>query len=144
MLQYAQQRNCSCVFARSFGSNCQYVRKESLFGTLQSNPTGRISGDRRWSMAHQQGRRNKPAYDTQMLLSLVQGRTMGRETAARMLEKVADDGSCGCWPPDVTAEQLGHALYRIAMNAPEEDPLRSILKGWRDAHEKNSRPVNIA
>ena len=56
-----------------------------------------------------------------------------RHQAAEVLRCVAEDGSAGCFPSDVTCEQLGRAIFRIAMNAPDDDPLVSLLSGWRAA-----------
>lgn len=56
-----------------------------------------------------------------------------RHQAAEVLERVAEYGSAGCFPSDVTCEQLGRAIFRIAMNAPDDDPLMSFLSGWRAA-----------
>ncbi len=63
-----------------------------------------------------------------------------RHEAARVLEKVADYGQSGNWPHEVTCEQVGRALFRIAINSPEEDPLLGWLNGWhlaeRERHTK--------
>jgi len=59
-----------------------------------------------------------------------------RHVAADVLRKVAELGSSGNFPSDVTCEQLGRALFRIAMNAPDEDPLLSILNGYRAAERE--------
>ena len=56
-----------------------------------------------------------------------------RHEAADVLRKVAESGSAGHFPDDVTCEELGQALFRIMMNAPDDDPLTSILKGYRAA-----------
>lgn len=62
-----------------------------------------------------------------------------RHQAAEVLNRVAEDGQAGCFPLDVTCEQLGRALFRIAMNANEEDPLMGILSGWRAAEREFQR-----
>ncbi|MBI4262725.1 hypothetical protein HY624_04345 [Candidatus Uhrbacteria bacterium] len=53
-----------------------------------------------------------------------------RHEAADVLQRVAEKGQWGCWPDDVTCEQVGRALFRIAMNAHEENALAGILRGW--------------
>lgn len=56
-----------------------------------------------------------------------------RHVAADILSRVAEWGQAGSWPREVTCEEVGRALFRIAMNAPEKDPLFVILHGWRAA-----------
>lgn len=67
-----------------------------------------------------------------------------RHRAADCLQRVTDLGRAGCFPHDVTCEELGRALFRIAMNAPEEDPLLSILAGWRMAERAYEERVRNA
>jgi hypothetical protein len=59
----------------------------------------------------------------------------GRHHAAEILRKVADAGSWGGFPPDVTCDQLGQALEHICANAPFHDPLALVVKGWQKAAE---------
>ena len=54
-----------------------------------------------------------------------------RYWAAEVLRRVAQLGEVGHFPDDVTLEDLGRALHRICINAPEEDPLIALLRGWR-------------
>lgn len=69
----------------------------------------------------------------EMVLQAMGNTIASRHQAAEVLERVAKDGSAGCFPSDVTCDQLGRALFRIAMNAPDEDPLMGVLSGWRAA-----------
>ncbi len=59
-----------------------------------------------------------------------------RHQAAEILHSVAESGSAGCFPSDVTCEELGRALFRIVMNAPDQDPLLSLLQGYRAAEHE--------
>jgi len=59
-----------------------------------------------------------------------------RHQAADILHRVAEEGSAGCFPSDVTSEELGRALFRIVMNAPDQDPLLALLKGYRAAEHE--------
>jgi hypothetical protein len=61
----------------------------------------------------------------------------GRESQAAILQKIAEFGHDGCWPNDVTPEQVGRAFYRIAMNAPGEDPLARFIAGYREAQQRH-------
>ena len=59
-----------------------------------------------------------------------------RHEAADVLQDVADAGRAGFFPSDVTCKQLGQALHRICMNAPEKNPLRSLVKGYLAAQRE--------
>lgn len=69
----------------------------------------------------------------EMVVQAMGNTIVGRHQAAETLERVAQYGSAGCFPHDVTCDQLGRALHRICINAPEEDPLLALLTGWRAA-----------
>lgn len=56
-----------------------------------------------------------------------------RHRAAEILGKVAEDGRCGCFPADVTCEQIGEALERILVNAPGDCPFDRVVSGWQKA-----------
>jgi len=56
-----------------------------------------------------------------------------RHVASEILHKVAEVGSWGGFPSDVTCEQLGRALFMIVMNSPEEQAFLELIKGWRAA-----------
>ena len=58
---------------------------------------------------------------------------VSRHQAEEILHKVADAGSYGGFPEDVTCEDLGKALFRVMINAPGKDPLLDLLKGFREA-----------
>ena len=62
-----------------------------------------------------------------------------RHEAAAILQKVADAGSYGGFPSDVTCDQIGEALERICLNAPIRNPLTRVLKGWRKADHRRAR-----
>lgn len=65
------------------------------------------------------------------------GRVVGsRYDAADTLRSVAEAGSWGGFPQNVTCEEIGRALHRICLNAPEEDPLLSIVKGYRSVEKE--------
>lgn len=56
--------------------------------------------------------------------------------SSKILRRVAGYGEAGCFPGDVSCEQLGRALFRVAMNAQEEDPFIGIIAGWRAAERE--------
>lgn len=62
-----------------------------------------------------------------------------RHEAAAILQKVAEAGSWGGFPSDVTCDQIGEALERICLNAPIHNPLTRVLKGWRKAAHRRAR-----
>ena len=62
-----------------------------------------------------------------------------RHVAAEILQKVAEHGSFGSFPSDVTCEEAGRALFRIAMNSPSRDPLMDIMSGYRAAEAEYQR-----
>lgn len=62
-----------------------------------------------------------------------------RHAAAEILKKVAEAGSWGGFPDDVTCEQLGKALERICLNCPEEDPLSKVFQSWRQTERERER-----
>ena len=62
-----------------------------------------------------------------------------RHIAAKVIAKVAEAGSAGHFPEDVTCEQLGEALERIMVNAPGDDPLTDLIRGYRDAEKRRRR-----
>jgi hypothetical protein len=62
-----------------------------------------------------------------------------RHAAAEVLRKVAEAGSCGGFPDDVTCEGLGKALERICLNAPVRNPMTRVLRGWRKATRQRDR-----
>jgi len=70
---------------------------------------------------------------TKGLLDGMSRAILSRRTAAEILQKVAEAGSYGSFPSDVTCEQLGKALFRIVMNSPEEQAFLELIKGWRAA-----------
>lgn len=68
-----------------------------------------------------------------------------RHEAADVLRKVAELGQAGCFPSDVTSEELGQALFRIMMNAPEENPFVELVKGYHAAENRwHERLLNAA
>lgn len=68
-----------------------------------------------------------------------------RHEAADILRKVAEYGESGNFPSDVTCEELGRALFRIMMNAPEEEPFPALVKGYHVAEaERYERILNAA
>jgi hypothetical protein len=73
------------------------------------------------------------------ILDLATEGVPNRATAAKVLRTVAQAGSYGSWPSEVTSAELGAALYRLAMNAPEENPLEAILNGWNRGVESSRR-----
>lgn len=77
---------------------------------------------------------NEPMDPTVKMVLDGMRQTIGsRHAAAEILQKVAEAGSWGGFPSDVTCEQLGRALFRIVMNSPEEQAFLELLKGWRAA-----------
>jgi hypothetical protein len=64
-----------------------------------------------------------------------------RIAAVEVLQKVADAGSYGGFPDDVTCEQIGQALERICHNAPVANPLTRVLRGWRKATRRRDRAL---
>lgn len=62
-----------------------------------------------------------------------------RHHAAEVLQKVAEHGSWGGFPNDVSCDQIGEALERICLNAPIPNPLTRVLKGWRKAAKRRAR-----
>jgi hypothetical protein len=70
------------------------------------------------------------------VLGMFKASIASRHEAADLLERVAEYGRAGCFPADVACEQLGRALFRIVMNAQEEDPFIGILNGWRAAERE--------
>jgi len=62
-----------------------------------------------------------------------------RHEAADILRKVAEAGSYGSFPSDVTCEQLGAALERICLNSQEEDPMSKVFQAWRQAELARDR-----
>jgi hypothetical protein len=67
-----------------------------------------------------------------------------RHQAAEILQKVAEAGSWGGFPSDVTCDQVGEALERICLNAPIPNPLTRVLKGWRKAaHRRAHRLAQV-
>ena len=72
------------------------------------------------------------------VLTAISQSIVSRHQAADLLKKVADCGSWGGFPQDVTCEEIGRALERICINSPEQDPLMEVLKGWREAERKRN------
>lgn len=64
-----------------------------------------------------------------------------RHEAAAILQRVAEAGSWGGFPSDVTCDQIGEALERICLNAPIQNPLTRVLKGWRKAAHRRARSL---
>ncbi len=64
-----------------------------------------------------------------------------RHEAAEILRKVADAGSYGGFPEDVTCEQLGQALERICLNLPARNPKFAVLRGWCKAERRRDRQL---
>lgn len=62
-----------------------------------------------------------------------------RHVAAEILRKVAEAGSYGGFPADVTCEQLGQALERICLNSQEDDPMFKVFQSWRQAELERTR-----
>jgi hypothetical protein len=56
-----------------------------------------------------------------------------RHAAAEVLMRVAEEGSSGHYPSEVSGEMLGAALWRVVLNSHEADALGSILRGWFQA-----------
>lgn len=50
-----------------------------------------------------------------------------RHQAADILRKVAEDGQFGCYPQDVSPEELGQALYRVFMNCNAENAVPRLV-----------------
>lgn len=64
-----------------------------------------------------------------------------REAAANILHKLADAGSYGSFPEDVTCEDIGRALERICINCHEEDPMLKVFEAWRSAERDRDRKL---
>ena len=77
--------------------------------------------------------------ETGEVLEAVSSAINSRHAAAEILQKVAEAGSYGSFPDDVTCEEIGRALFRIAMNSPSKDPLMDILNGYRLAEIERRR-----
>ena len=67
-----------------------------------------------------------------------------RHQAADVLRKVAEDGQFGCYPQDVSPEELGQALWRIFMNCNAENAVprlvNSLLMAQADFHRRCKLP----
>lgn len=78
-------------------------------------------------------------------LSLLTEPICSRLAASEVLRKVAEAGSWGGFPQDVTCEELGRALERICLNAPHENSLWRVFRGWHKAarfrHRRDERSL---
>ena len=55
---------------------------------------------------------------------------LSRTYAATVLYEVADLGSSGNFPREVTGQDIGLSLFRVVSNSAERDPLAGIAIGW--------------
>jgi len=67
-----------------------------------------------------------------------------RHQATNILRRVAEAGSYGSFPDEVTCEQLGRALERICVNCKEEDPMFKVFQSWRQAELERDRRLREA
>lgn len=84
--------------------------------------------------AHQRKDFSMSVTESEVITALA-GCVGSRHGAAEILTKVAEAGRCGCFPADVTCEELGQALERICLNAPDSNPFELVVRGWCKAAE---------
>jgi hypothetical protein len=73
---------------------------------------------------------------TDTVVNAMMSSISSRNEAAELLHLVAELGSSGNFPGDVSGELLGRAIFRIAMNSPEPDAVIKIITGLLDAHKE--------
>lgn len=81
----------------------------------------------------------------EFVVRAMQGAVGSRLQATEILRKVAEAGSYGGFPDDVTCSQLGQALERICLNCDEEDPMFKVFQAWRQAElERDRRSLEVS